>query len=502
MIIYSPKENLSVNIPLKTMYIRLNDTFVVRNEKNCSFLVFKRNLLDENFFKSSIISLPPFIGYIFANIGNNEYEQSKKTIAKELNVNEDSIDVFVKKLVNSKERELKLHDGTVIYFPENVLIESDKQDERFFISVDEFNPTDDFVIHRPQIPLNLNFMITTRCTTNCIYCYAQRDLGKDLTTNEAINIIKMAKDSGVVNISLTGGDIFARDDWKTILFEIKKCGYDSFLSTKTPLLYDDIKFLYEIGFNKWQFSLDTKDRKHLNQLVAVKNDYIEQVEQMLSDCDKIGVKIAIRTVLTKINSSIDEVKELYELLKSHSCIMEWSITPAFFSEFKRDYKSYEVNNDDLVDVYNFTKKEKTPFPVILNKIGSDGYKLKRHKSAEEFVRRNTVCHANVYIMSILATGDCTVCEMLYKNPEFLLGNLKENTLIEIWNSPKAYNLYKPKQQNLDSQKPCYSCKVFDACKRSIDKRICYADISKMYGKNIVDTPDPKCPMAPDVDYIL
>ena len=484
------------------MYIKLNNTFVVRNEKNCSFLVPKQNLLDNNLSKNSVIPMPPFIGFIFANIGNKEYAQSRKYIAKSLGVNENSINIFVNKLLNSKEKELKLHNETYICFPENILVESKEQEKRLFITTSDFNPTDDFIIHRPNIPLNLNFMITTKCTTNCIYCYAQRNLGKDLTTTEVLGIIETARNIGVVNISLTGGDIFAREDWREILSKIKECEYDSFLSTKTPLSNENIEFLYSIGFNKWQFSLDTIDVQHLNKLVAVKEDYIRNVDQMLYHCDKIGVKIAIRSVLTKINSSINEIKDLYKLLKKHSCIMEWSITPAFFSEFKSDYKSYEVSNADLVDVFNFKNFTKSPFPIFLNKIGSDGYKLKRHSSVEEFVSKNTRCYANVYIMSILATGECTVCEMLYKNPELLLGDLKINTLQEVWNSPKALNIYMPKQNELDQEKPCYTCKVFDKCKRHFDKRICYADIAKVYKKNIISTPDPRCPIAPNVEYIL
>ena len=47
---------------------------------------------------------------------------------------------------------------------------------------------------------------------------------------------------------------------------------------------------------------------------------------------------------------------------------------------------------------------------------------------------------------------------------------------------------------------CSSCAVFDICKGSIAKRVCYVDIMKVHKHS--DYPDPKCPQSLICDYIL
>lgn len=74
--------------------------------------------------------------------------------------------------------------------------------------------------------------------------------------------------------------------------------------------------------------------------------------------------------------------------------------------------------------------------------------------------------ANTTGISILANGKCSVCEMLYDHSDFILGDIRENTIYEIWNSNKAWSLYSPIQEQ---QK---------------------------------NSPDPRCPQAVPIDKIL
>ena len=92
--------------------------------------------------------------------------------------------------------------------------------------------------------------------------------------------------------------------------------------------------------------------------------------------------------------------------------------------------------------------------------------------------------------------------MLYDNKEYLIGNIRNQSLSEIWNSSKALALYAPIQENISMKSPCHSCSVFTKCKKSIAKRVCYVDIAKVHENNSFDFPDPRCPMAEKVNVIL
>ena len=67
------------------------------------------------------------------------------------------------------------------------------------------------------MPLSVNLMVTTQCTTDCAYCYANRSLLPLMDTDTILGLIDELYIGGVTNITLTGGDVFARKDWMIIL---------------------------------------------------------------------------------------------------------------------------------------------------------------------------------------------------------------------------------------------------------------------------------------------
>ena len=104
-------------------------------------------------------------------------------------------------------------------------------------------------------------------------------------------------------------------------------------------------------------------------------------------------------------------------------------------------------------------------------------------------------------MSILPSGDCTICEMLYYNKHFIIGNIKEMNIEDIWNSKKALSLYSPSKEEIVVESTCSSCSMFDKCRKNLAKKICYVDIMKVHKHP--DFPDPKCPQSQQMcNYIL
>lgn len=168
-----------------------------------------------------------------------------------------------------------------------------------------------------------------------------------METEKIIDIICEANSKRVINLTLTGGDIFARKDWAIILDTTMKKGYGTFLSTKTPLDLKGIRQLSKIGVPTFQFSLDSCEKNILSKMLHVDNLYLDKVENMLSECSKIGINVSIRSVLTHLNSSVQQIELLLNFLNKYSCIEKWTFTPAFYSEYKEDYKQYEVTNNQL-----------------------------------------------------------------------------------------------------------------------------------------------------------
>lgn len=83
-------------------------------------------------------------------------------------------------------------------------------------------------------------------------------------------------------------------------------------------------------------------------------------------------------------------------------------------------------------------------------------------------------------MFILPDGNVTICEELYWNPHFVIGNVNEHGIEQIWKSEKALALYNIKQDEHPKESSCNSCMIYNKCR--IPKQICYRDIIRKYGE--------------------
>lgn len=83
---------------------------------------------------------------------------------------------------------------------------------------------------RLGLPITGTFELTARCNFNCPMCYvhlSQEDVdarGKELTAQQWIDLARQAKDLGMMNLLLTGGEPFVRTDFFEIYRSIKAMG--------------------------------------------------------------------------------------------------------------------------------------------------------------------------------------------------------------------------------------------------------------------------------------
>lgn len=484
------------------MYVALAPGYIIRNDKECSYVVKISGISNTAEINRVGLAIPSFMGWIISNLGNEPYDENVKTISKNTGLPVQAIKKFIDQLIeNPESQSIKVDGDTMIIFPSYFLRRFDSPTQSKHFDVADFDWKKDYVYGRPSAPLSVNLMVTTKCTTDCKYCYANRGLQSLLTTDEMIDIVKHIKEIGVVNLNLTGGDIFAHEGWQRLLKAVVDYGYNPFISTKTPLKAEDVRILKETGCSELQFSLDSCNPDVLHELINVESNYIYRVKEMFNACRENEIKISVRTVLTSLNSDLPSIRDLYEFLAEFECVYEWSLTPAFFSEYKQqNYKYLEPDNKAFESIYPFLTSDERKIRVILNRLDDKGYKLKRCDTVEDFITKNTICLANSVAISILANGKCSVCEMLYEHEEFILGDIRKESLDKLWNSPKALYLYNPPQKDVNSASPCSKCKVYSACKQSMGKRVCYMDIVK--NGLLHDGPDPRCPEAPETDKIL
>lgn len=355
----------------------------------------------------------------------------------------------------------------------------------------DFKPPD-----RLLSPLSLGLILTTQCLTDCVYCYARRPLPTDpiFGLDNIIDLIHQAVKAGVVTLDVNGGDVMLYPDWDVVVKELVLSGYDPLISTKKPLISEDIKKLVDCKVSKIQISIDSLSPSTCSDLLKVKGEqYLKGIKRTFSLLDEVGLTTQINSVITKRNATIKNMEELTNFLLDHSCIKKIMFTPAGYSLYKKPYSNFAPTIEQIERLQEYISKLEGVHPDV--EFTMSGYETdpKEAHANNRFANR-AYCTANTRNAVVLPDGRMTICEELYDHPAFIIGDLKKETLLEAWNSERALNLFHYPQQNIPRQSPCHQCSEYTEC--HIDHGVCWKTIIMAYGETNYLFPDPICPKAP------
>jgi radical SAM protein with 4Fe4S-binding SPASM domain len=384
------------------------------------------------------------------------------------------------------------------------LIESWKE---LFIAppTDYIHPYDpkDFVINakeidlstpRCKIPVAMLFVPTLTCSQRCIYCYADvKEINeKDdlLPLSKVYEIIQECKKLEFASVSISGGEPFVYKNIFTILKWIREAGYHPQIPTKYPLTKKQVYRLKDIGFDSFQISIDTLDHRILTYITGMDNDYPLRIMKTMQYAKEAGLKLSIVSVVTTHN--VNTIGDMVRKLINKGNIFRIRITEVGGSIYRSNDKLFPSDSDygRLEDEINKIKME---FPEI--SIGFSHGKDHTLMSKEEktnFFKNRPVCSAGKWGFVLLPNGKVNPCEELYYHPAFVVGDLRHQSIMEMWNSKEWHNLRHPEQSLFSKDSPCSDCEEFMEC--HTEKGRCWKRVLHAYAKS--DFPDPYCPRAP------
>jgi radical SAM protein with 4Fe4S-binding SPASM domain len=149
------------------------------------------------------------------------------------------------------------------------------------------------------IPVYVVWEITLACNLKCIHCGSRaghrRD--KELSTDEAIDVVRQLAELGTREISLIGGEAFVRKDWLTLIRAIHDHGIDCTMQTGGyKLSRDMIEAAVAAGLLGLGVSIDGLEPLH-DRLRGVKGSYREAL-RVLDDCRSLGLIASVNTQIT------------------------------------------------------------------------------------------------------------------------------------------------------------------------------------------------------------
>lgn len=428
----------------------------------------------------------------FLSLFNGSREMMKSLETCDLSEND--IDKLITIFSAEKAFSVKF-DGNIFRFPKQVLIGNEngiiREDLR---SNYTYCKPYDFKRLRMSYPKSLVLIINLACHTNCIYCYANRKHKySPISTERLIEIINDAKKTGILDFTVSGGEFFLHKDWERILSAFIDNGYMPEISTKVPVSKEDLEKAKAIGLNQIQFSLDTLDRETALKVLRVNEDYIDKFADTIRHADELSMKITLKPtfcIYTCNRSNMESILEFAGGLKNIERVTVSTMGKSIYLPHET-HLAIRPSVKQVDEVFDYLKEvcHDFYFPVI----SDSNVMLEKELADRETFEGRPRCSANLDGFVILPDGKVTICEELYWNKTFLIGDLTQQSIMEVWESEKALQLWNLSNEDMPETTPCRRCEEFKRCRQG--QGVCWKLIMQAYGDKNMFLPDPRCPKA-------
>jgi radical SAM protein with 4Fe4S-binding SPASM domain len=320
-------------------------------------------------------------------------------------------------------------------------------------------------------------------------------------------LVQEARELGMRSFNISGGEIFTYRCWKELLKVLVENGFDPFVTTKYPLNERDIDQLREIGIKRVNLSLDTLDRRQMRALLKTNDHYYNRILKTLNGFNNKGFELCIQSLVTSLNQ--DSMAELFNYLldvEKIRCIKVRAVKFSLYPPGERDkYQWLRPDKNKLEKIKNLLsqlkKKHGEQVQLLFRDYqGQEHYANPSPEAKQALFEKRSQCPGNISSLFILPDGKVTLCEELYWHPRFILGDVRKQSLREIWNSEAALNLYRLSAADVRKQSVCNTCGQFTECRQQ--HGICWKEVLSAWGEENWDYPDPRCPHAPQVCHEL
>lgn len=480
----------------------LNPQYHLRNDTR-RILLFSKSSVDERSSANWYAFLHPLQAVLLSFFTyRRTLDENLSELGKYFHCEQSKIERYITPFLENSEPLCSYWHDQKIVFPKNMLVAATNKDNYLELCPEEFvcNDLDLSTRRLYYAPLSVTFMLTNRCVTHCCYCYADTStrLKKSLSTQRIMNLIEEASNLQLKHVNLIGGEIFLHPDWKQILKKTVDCHVEpEYISTKMPLTDELVNSLSATGYKGIiQISLDTVNPDKLKDSLHVSDDYITSLLHGIRILDESGIPYLIATVLTTYNTDIETLLELYRFLSTLKHLTGWNLVPVNNSIQigNRKFAKLKPSRQQIEEVFKEFENVTTlnaAFPIRLIKDLLDQQYYMTEGGSSNFA--GTKCSALNTHFFILPDGKVTICEQLYWDSRFLIGDVTKQGLQEVWTSSRSLHLYNSAWKDIRPSSNCFDCTLQQNCFKNNNR--CWVNIIKAYGKDNWDYPDPRCNKA-------
>lgn len=273
--------------------------------------------------------------------------------------------------------------------------------------------------------------ITLGCNLACIHCGSRAGSTRpdELSTEEALDLIRQLAEAGIDEVTLIGGEAFLRRDWLTLAEAITRAGMYCTMTTGGYGLSAVVaRKMHQAGIRETSVSIDGLEPTHDRQ--RGREGSWRQCFATLRNLCEAGISPACNTQINRLTAP--ELPALYVLLHQAG-VKAWQIQMTVPMGNAADHPEILLQPYDLLEVFPMLARLK-------NQSVRDGIELLPGNNVGYYGPYARVlnsgngmwqgCHAGLNTLGIEADGTIKGCPSL-PTTSYRAGNIRDTSLSDL-----------------------------------------------------------------------
>jgi len=324
--------------------------------------------------------------------------------------------------------------------------------------------------------------VTYACNYRCPICFTDAGTRQEdeLTTAEAVDLVRRAHEAGIEDIIISGGEPFMRGDIVTVLAEMGRMGMTARIATNGSLVSDELlaRLREETLTKSFQISLDTLDPDLYAEVHGAPPEALESVLAASRSMQRYGFHTTVSVRLTP--RTLEGIPAILDRAAAEG----WATVTIHLPVHTRRVSGAFPQTTDLIGLLG---------PVFEHFVRLGGWVVETyipwvqfHPAMKRLERRVRVvhrgCRAGRDRLTVNPTGWLSPCVCM-DVPEAYVGNVRRDDLREVFeNAPLCRMLRSPQEHGI-----CADCPHVAVCGGG-----CRATAFALTGT--LDGPDESCPL--------
>jgi radical SAM protein with 4Fe4S-binding SPASM domain len=331
-----------------------------------------------------------------------------------------------------------------------------------------------------HLPWSVHVDLTYRCNERCIHCYLDHEDHGEMKTDEIKNVLEQLAQSGTLFLTLSGGEIFLRDDLFELLEFARSLHFDISLKTNALLIdAERARKLRDLNVRRIQISIYSAEPAVHDAITKVRGS-LERSLTAIRFLQAEGLQVKIACPLMKQNLMAYRNVQALAAELGVPYVLDMTITP----KMDGDMGLLQLRNpvQDLLPILQDT----TLNPSSCSTDRADETSLATGSATSSGIESQAYedipCSAGHNSCYISPYGDVFPCVQM----PVATGNLRQQRFEEIWSSSPEMNRVRAVRE---SQLPvCSKCSIRQYCERC-------PGLAQMEGGDLLGAYERACDLA-------